>query len=32
LLIAELVSVDQTAAEAIEKLRHGGHTSGSIAG
>ena len=27
LLLAELDSVDQAAAEALEKLRHGGHTS-----
>jgi hypothetical protein len=32
LLFAELAGVDQAAAEALEKLRHAGHTSGSIAG
>jgi hypothetical protein len=32
LLFAELVVVDQAAAEAIEKLRHAGHTSESIVG
>ena len=32
LLFAELVSVDQAAAEALEKLRHAGHTSESIVG
>jgi hypothetical protein len=32
LLLAELVSVDQAAAEAPEKLRHAGHTSESIVG
>jgi hypothetical protein len=30
LLLADFVSVDQAAAEALEKLRHGGHTSESI--
>jgi hypothetical protein len=32
LLLAELVGVDQAAAEALEKLRHAGHTSESIVG
>ena len=32
ILLAELVGVDQAAAETLEKLRHAGHTSESIVG
>jgi hypothetical protein len=32
LLLAELVGVDQPAAEALEKLLHPGHTSESMVG